>query len=349
MISNTFSGIERTIEELLSREGLHELANFARDSFIQIFVGELPIKQKPGCILDDPHVHYPHPKNMNELEETVRTIAKRLGRSAITKWAMTPEDEEAVKNVLRYEFLIENIQNVSPDIRLDFRGEVSIIHIGDNKVQVYPSQEIRTTSSINGFYPHITAEGCLQSIKSGQDARKTIELVHDLGGIAIIEHNTTKTHPILQYTLTNPNEDRFTRELFDMADATEVFNSYNTFHMVASNAAAKKEADSYKIAKVAGSDLHFGASSNSALKAHKKRIGKTGIWLPEHDLQSLTGKEILELKRNDLKTGNYERLETYTDPWTFFITMVPPILYRTLAHRANKLGIKTKLHTDSIS
>ena len=87
---------------------------------------------------------------------------------------------------------------------------------------------------------------------------------------------------------------------------------------------AKREYADHPIAKTSGSDLHFGRGSNIGRYFHRKRIGKVGIWLPEHDLTGLTGKEILEQKRQDLKSGNYERVETYTDPLNFFFTMVSP-------------------------
>jgi len=335
------------LKELFTKGGMGELFRFVDDSLYQI-VSEIPVKQKSGYILDDPHVHYPYPSNKRELEETVRLMASKLGRSAITIWAMSPQDEVAVKSVLRYEDLVD-VSNLGENISIDNRGEVSIIRSRDERLQVYPSQEIRTMSTIKGFEPHITAEGCLDPLKSGQDARRTIEQIHDLGGLAIIEHNATRTHPYFQYILTNPQEDAFTRELFEMVDATEVFNSYNTLWMALSNSKAKKEAEKYPIARIAGSDLHFGTSSRVARDFHKRRIGKTGIWLPDHDISSLTGREILELKRNDLRNGDYERLETYTDPLTFFVTMAPSIFYRKMAKLFDRLGVKHSLHGDSIS
>lgn len=359
MVKDILTAGYRTLRELATLDGAKEFLKFLSDSAYQT-VRELKIKPKEGYILDDPHVHYPAQREAKELEGLVRILADRLGRTAITTWAMNLEGKDEVKSVLNYPDLVQRVKALNvKDISIDDRGPVSVIKVGDKKVQVYPSREIRTTSPIPGYLPHITAEGCLEPIQSGLDARKTIELIHQQCGIAIVEHNATRTHPILQYILTNPTEDAFTRELFDMADATEVFNSYNTLWMIASNVKARRDAQNHnnrakrngkrQVAEIAGTDLHFGTSSNLVRLLHKRRIGKAGIWLPDHDLDGLTGRDILELKRYSLITGNYERLETYTDPITFFMTMVPPIIFRNLTKLGGKLGLDLKLHSDSIS
>lgn len=349
LIHDTSDLGEKLFHEFITKEGRDELNKFLRHSFYQMFIGELPIKPKPGYILDDSHAHYPQPRDKSELEDLVTVMAQRLGRGAITTWGMNIDGREEVQSVLRYKDVVDAFSKFG-NIRLDNRGEVSIISVGDESVQLYPSQEIRTISTIEGFEPHITAEGCLSPIPNGLDARKTIELIHEQCGIATIEHNATKTHPIFHYTLTNELENAFVKELFEMADATEVFNSYNVLYMALSNALAKREAAKNPIiAKISGSDLHFGTSSELAKRLHKKRIGKTGIWLPDWDIKGLTGMEILKKKKADLKYRRYERLETYTDALTFFWTMIPPIFCRKMDDILERFGIVDCLHTDSIS
>mgnify|MGYP001577280761 FL=1 len=114
-----------------------------------------------------------------------------------------------------------------------------------------------------------------------------------------------------------------------MVDAAEVFNSYNTLWMFLSNARAKR-LPQYQIAPIAGSDIHYGDNGWLARLFYFKNIGRSGIYLPKHDLTSLTGREIIELKRKDLKERKYTRVEAYTGPLTFFMTMVSPIVKRKL-------------------
>ncbi|MEK6937054.1 MAG: hypothetical protein AABW58_03205 [Nanoarchaeota archaeon] len=329
-IYKTLNAVYKNFAEFFTTEGIDEIRRFLADSARQTF-GELKIKPKEGYILDDPHVHYPKSRSREDLESLVRIMASRLGRTSITTWLMGENDKETlgreddeVRCVLKYSDLVEQVRSLSKDISIDNRREVSIISVGERKLQVYPCWEIKTTSPIKGFYPHITAEGCLKPIEPGQDTRKVIDLIHEQGGLANIEHITTRPHPLLQFTLTSPEENDFLNQLCYTADSAEVFNSYNTLWMLASNAYAKRMFADQRIPKTAGSDLHFGRGSILGRYFHRKRIGKVGIWLPEHDLTGLTGREILEQKRQDLKDGNFERLETYTDPMHFFFTMIAP-------------------------
>ncbi len=87
MANETLKAIYRNFRELfLTVDGLREIRKFLYDSAYQTFK-ELKIKPKEGYILDDPHVHYPKPKDRTDLEGLVRTIAKRLGRTSIATWA----------------------------------------------------------------------------------------------------------------------------------------------------------------------------------------------------------------------------------------------------------------------
>ncbi|MBI2670372.1 hypothetical protein HYX18_00100 [Candidatus Woesearchaeota archaeon] len=267
-------------------------------------------------VFDDPHAHYPRIKTRKGLKKFIETLLTELDRAAITVW------DKVYERVLCYQELVYIVRN-SRAYEIDDRGQVSMIRNKDKTVEVYPSQELHTSSHL-----HVTAEGCLNLLPNGLDPRKLIELIHQQNGIAIVEHPCTKNHPIFQFILTNKEDDKLTKEVIEMADAVEVFNSYNTLWMFISNARAKKLTLNTETAKIAGSDIHYGNNDPLTRFFYRRRIGKTGIFLPKHDLTSLTGREIIELKRKDLKEGNYKRFETYTGPVTFFLTMLPPISYK---------------------
>jgi len=320
----------------MKNQELKELYAFTKASMTELFSSS-NFKEKENYWLDDSHIHYPQINNLNDLERMLKSITTKLGRSALTNWGKN------VREVLKYHNFVDMIKSYSisnKNCSIQNKGVVSKINYEGNETEIYPSQEIRTDSHL-----HITAEGCPSFIEEGLDPRKTVELIHDLGGIAIVEHPTTKCHPILQYIQTTEEDDKLTLEVMEMADAAEIFNSFNTLWMHRSNARAKKFVNEYnscnpqnKIAGIAGSDNHYGLDGKFTNYLVFKNVGRTGIYLPKHDNKSLNDKEIIEQKRKDLKDGNFKTLENYTGPITFFMTMVPPIA-------ARKLGI----NMDSIS
>jgi len=317
----------------MTKQEIKELYSFAKASLTELLPSK-NYKENGGYILDDPHTHYPPFKNAKELEELVENMTLKLGRTAITNWG------ENVSDVLKYDKFVNTIKYLSDlnnqfeKLRIEDKGVVSIIKYKENETEIYPSQEIRTKSHL-----HITAEGCPGLIEEDLDPRKTVELIHKEGGIALIEHPTTKCHPLWQYIQTTEEDDKLTLEVMEMADAAEIFNSFNTLWMYKSNARAKKFVGNQgKIAGIAGSDSHYGLFDAITKKLFFNNLGRAGIYLPKHDNRSLTGREIIEQKRKDLKEGNFKTLENYTGPITFFMTMVPPIA-------ARKLGI----NMDSIS
>ena len=314
---------------------LSELKNFLKASITELVPKE-NCKEKGIYHLDDGHAHYYPPKNSIELEELLKNMISKLGRTAITDWGIN------VKNVLTYEKFVSTIKDYSTinnDCSIIDRGVVSIVKYKGEKTEIYHSQEIRTQSHL-----HITAEGCRDNIEEGLSSRKTIDLIHKNNGKAIVEHPTTKQDTILQYVFTNNIEDMITMDVLKMADAVEVFNSYNTLWMCFSNAKAKELVAKFNYMNgenkpaIAGSDNHFGLYDSLSKSLYLKNIGRTGIYIPKRNGNSLTGEEIIGQKFNDLKDGNYQTLENYAGPITFFMTMVPPII-------ARKLGI----NKDSIS
>ncbi len=318
--------------------GLKEFGKFSKASLTELIHEDISYKfNEKGYCLDDSHCHYILPKNSEELESLVSHMTSKLGRSAITHWGPN------VREVLRYHNLIgllTDLPSSSKKFKVYNKGPVSIIEYKGRSIEVYPSQEIRTASHL-----HITAEGCEEEIPEGLDPRKTVEIIHQNKGLALVEHPKTKTHPLWQYLRTTKEDDELTKEVFEMADAAEVFNSYNTLWMIFSNVDAGTFVDDFnktsknKIAKVAGSDNHFGLHDAPSQYFFFRNLGRTGIYLPNYqDSKKLTGEEIIQRKKEFLKAGKIELLKNYTPPITFFMTMVPPII-------ARKLG----LHNDSIS
>jgi hypothetical protein len=306
-----------------------ELFKFMKACLTELIPSKENYKLSGDFWLDDSHAHYFPVKNRAELEGLLGNMTSKLGRTAITDWG------ENVGKVLKYNDFVKILNSTSSrDFEISDRGPVSRISYKGNITEIYHSQEIRTKSHL-----HITAEGCLDCIPEDLDPRKTVEIIHEKGGIALVEHPTTKCHPILQYTHTTEEEDKLTLEVFDMADAAEAFNSFNTLWMFRQNAKAKKLIEKHgKIAGIAGSDSHYGLAGKLTRSLFYKNMGRTGIYLPQHDNSSLTGIEIIQQKKNDLKNKNYMTLENYTGPLTFSMSMIPPIV-------ARKLGIDE----DSIS
>jgi hypothetical protein len=304
-----------------------ELGNFVKACFTELLPSKdnYKIRTDKSEIywLDDSHAHYMPLNDISELEDILDNMTSKLGRTAMTDWGKN------VDRVLSYKDFVETLKNCShfnKNLAIDDKGSVSIIEYRGNKTEIYPSQEIRT-----GSHLHITAEGCLSQIAEGLDPRKTIELIHKAGGIALVEHPTTKCHPLWQYAHTNEEEDKLTSEVFDMADAAETFNSYNTLWMCGQNAKAKELVEGHgKIPAIAGSDAHFGMCDKLAKALFYKNMGKSGIYLPKYDNSNLTGYEIIQQKKSDLKSKNYTTLENYTGPITFFWEMIPPIVARKL-------------------
>lgn len=305
---------------------INEYLKFGKSIPTELGLCKIKRPSYPDCVLDDSHIHYPKPRNKEDLEQTLDVLINKLDRSALTVFG------GKVKRILGYRGLADLLKN-NPvkDYSFDDRGVVGILKYKDKQTEVYTSQEIRTNSHL-----HITAEGCESFIPDDLDPRKTVELIHKQKGIAIVEHPSTKVHPVWQYVPTSEEDDKLTLEVFDMVDCAEVFNSYNTLWMPRSNARAKELVKRYndmnekELAGIAGSDIHYGTGSDLARKWYSKHIGNVGIFLHKHDTKSWTGREIIELKRKDLKEGNYERFENYCGPFTFFVTMIPPIVKRKL-------------------
>ncbi len=293
-----------------------EFLNFLRGSIIDLGLTRIERPRFDDKVFDDPHAHYPQPKDKKDLEKILGLMLENVDRTALTTWGH-------VKRVLSYQNLVDAVKCLD-NYQIDNRGVVSIIKHKDRQLEVYPSQEIITKSHL-----HITAEGCETLIPENLDPRKTIDLIHRQNGIAIIEHPCTKAHPIFQFVITNEEDNTLTKEVLEMADAAEIFNSYNTLWMFISNARAKRLVRDIT-APIAGSDIHYGDNSWLARLFYFRNIGMSGIYLPRHDLTSLAGREIIELKRKDLKERKYTRFENYTGPLTFFATMVPQRVKRKL-------------------
>ncbi len=285
---------------------------------------------------DDSHCHFLRPKTREDLETTLEAIVNRTDRNAITTWGVS------VKKTLSYGDLLELADSAYKpkefEIKTTNDERVAFVRHKGKEAMLYPSQEIRTKSHL-----HITAEGCLKLIQDDLDPRETVGRIHKEGGIAIVEHPCTKQAGLI-YILTNEEEDKLTRDVLEMADAAEVFNSMNSLYMPISNARAKRLVDEFnerssrKIAAIASSDNHFGSGLGIWKHFYLRRVGRCGILLPRTDLSSLDGKDIIEMKRDYLKNGRFFRVENYTDPLMFLLEMIPPKMLRLL-----------RIDTDSIS
>lgn len=111
---------------------------------------------------------------------------------------------------------------------------------------IIPGAEVTTSEG------HLLVLGVSEMPPKGRSPEETIEIAHDLGGIADVPH---PFHPFRHALWRIPK-----------VDAVEVYNSKHLFGIA--NARAKIEAKSKRISMVAGSDSHY---------AETVGMGVTGI------------------------------------------------------------------------
>jgi hypothetical protein len=91
---------------------------------------------------------------------------------------------------------------------------------------------------------HLIGLGIDEPIERGFPLEDTIEMIHDLGGIAIVPH---------PYRIINGIGGKLTRKISANIEAIETFNGRSSFY---SNSRSQRLADALRSGKVGGSDSH---------------------------------------------------------------------------------------------
>ncbi|MGL6298527.1 MAG: PHP-associated domain-containing protein [Methanobacteriaceae archaeon] len=137
----------------------------------------------------------------------------------------------------------------------------------DFDITVISSIEITTTMG------HIIGFGVNEDIKKGLSPYETVDIIHDLGGLAIIPHPFTRYRNGL-FTKINPNSIKF--------DAIEVLNSRYIFGY--SNFKAAKLAKKKGVPELGASDSHFIDAIGSAYTEINTEEDFTGRKVTEDEI-----------------------------------------------------------------
>src|SRR3989344_4301654 len=148
--------------------------------------------KKEGLVLADLHCH---PFSGKNLEETLEMLSSGLiGLAEI----------EGHPKILNYSQALNlpNVEEIDSEL-------LARIYYDDKVGYILKAQEVQS-------YYHLLALGLKENILNDTDPRKTVERIHRLGGIAILNHPFVVPTPgamIKKYRLINDEEEKKVREL----------------------------------------------------------------------------------------------------------------------------------------
>jgi len=243
-----------------------------------------------GKVLADLHTH---PDKESDLEDILELLS----------WGVT--GLARVNNVdgfLTYDDALK-----LPKVKEIDKGVFAEISFNGSKGYFVKTQEVMSDY-------HILAVGCEGNpIQDHRDPRRTVEEIHNRGGLAILNHPyVARVNSWVRYRLINRYEEEKVRELCEMVDEVEVFNAQciNFFPLFSfrflpeilrfndANTKAKELASGYGFKGVASSDAHFLLD----------QVKIAGIYVLEDNLS-------IEALKYYIRTGNFDRYEKHASRW----------------------------------
>lgn len=262
-------------------------------------------KIKDDEIYVDLHMHIYNPSHYKKgIEEIVDTAMKKVDLFVIMNC------HEKYTERLNYEIFKEKLKD-STKYKIKDYGRYIQISTEDDKVIAIKSQEIGCESGRD-----VLAIGT-DKIEPYQKIEKVIEEIHKQAGIAIVAHPMSlHKKKFIPYSTANEEEKEALKKIYHKADAIEEFNSQNYFWMCSSNVLAKIFVENNNTIGTAGSDMH----------GDLKQIGLSGIIIKKNllDINNL----INDLKKV-IKDKKFKVHKEYTDPISFFKTMIVPFFKKT--------------------
>jgi len=248
-----------------------------------------PIRE--GRILADLHTH---PSSSGEDEETLEMLcAPGIVGLSYTMFNST---------LLTYENCLERFSGLIEEID---KGMLARIKSGPGY--------IARTQEFHESPHHILGVGFEGGyIRDHKDSRKSVEEIHKRGGIAILNHpyaTPNKSAKVVKYRFINAEEEKMMRELCDMVDEVEIFNSQcinPTLGIIVPN--MKKN---NRKAEILASEYGFKGTVSTDAHRRMDQPKICGIYLGEEGLCT-------EKIMHDIRTGNFDNdYKKYVSRYSF--------------------------------
>lgn len=276
-------------------------------------------------MIADSHAHPNRPKDIVELER----LLKHLFRKDVTM--------QSISSILKknyhwaYEMLKDDLQSFcSSDY---YRGEyklimsdeyATVVSHGNRQLAFVRSQEL-TCLSPRKKEVHLCIEGMPYFNDLELSPEQVIERTLNENATVIFNHPYTYPAEYLLYWIASGEHEEYLESLMQFDGLfVESFNSMNVLHMAASNGKAETLARNYGKVMVASTDCH-----KSEFGSTLRQLGNAGFYVPEIDFSSLTGREIIQLKKESAQNspGLYKN---YCPLTVFFDVMMMPRINRLL-------------------
>lgn len=270
-------------------------------------------------LIADSHAHPNRPNNVTELDLLLKHLFRKdvamQSISAILKkkyyW-----DYETLKDDLESfcsnDYYKNNYQIIMSD------EYATVISNKTKQLAFIRSQEV-TCLSPEGNEIHFCIEGMPYFKDLMLSPEQVIEKTLNENATVILNHPYTCPTKYLLYWIASYEHEDYLKSLMQFDDLViESFNSMNVLHMAASNGKAETLANNYGKVMVASTDCH-----KSDLDLTLSQLGNAGFYVSQMEFNSLTGMEIIQLKKESAKNspGLYRN---YCPLTTFFDVMMTP-------------------------
>ena len=272
-------------------------------------------RDKTNYLIADSHAHPARPRNANELESLVQHLLRKKvafqSVSAILKSNRTWLYEDLAGDIASF-----CSSNKEYSIQMSDEHATIISYRGKKTVFIR-SQELSCLSPRQKEV-HLCIEGMPYFEDFYNKPEDVIYKAMEKNATVILNHPYSIPNKILAYWIANREHEQYLYGLMGWENLlVETFNSMNALHMAASNGKAEAMARKYKRTMVASTDCHF-----SEMNLTLKQLGNAGFYVKAMpDLSSMTGKEIIGLKR-ELAINSPGLFRNYCPLGVFFDVMV---------------------------
>src|SRR3989338_642920 len=268
-------------------------------------------------LIADSHAHPNRPENIKELDR----LLKHLFRKDVSMQSISAILKK--KYYWAYETLKEDLASFcssdyyKSDYQLIMSDEYATVVSSQNRRLAFVRSQEVTCLSPKGKEIHLCIEGMPYFKDLVLSPEHVIEKTLNENATVILNHPYTYPTKPLIYWVASGEHEEYLKSLMQFDDLfVESFNSMNVLHMSASNGKAETLANNYGKIMVASTDCH-----KSDLNLTLEQLGNAGFYVPELDFNSLTGREIIQLKK-ELAKNSPGLYRNYCPLTTFFEVMM---------------------------
>ncbi len=261
--------------------------------------------------------HY-HIKRHSTQQEFLKILGRFFEKIEAQSISMNSDHIHQGKDLYTYEDFISDLESAIRGTRYSvlFKDPyASRVSDGRKEVIFIRSQEVFTVSPKDPEHIiHLCIEGLSTYLPNFITTEEAVLKAEKENATIILNHPFSKPVNGIKWWLPNDHDIEYLIELYQRPSMIiEVFNSFNTLWMSASNEYAESLASQLKkTAMIADSDAH-----GSTLESTLAQIGTAGTYLPgDFDAKSLTGREIIQLKKSYFMKSP-KLFKNYIDVGTF--------------------------------